>query len=493
VTDEHLAPALTALTLMDPDDPDSRGVDYKALDVRQLGSIYEGLLEHRLRYAEEDLAVVRENGTEVYEPLVDVENPVEVVEDGELYLETDQSERKKTGSYYTPHYIVEYIVENTLGPVLDDRIEEFEDAMADVNAILEDHNPDDRGVEAKLDAPRRRAREALLSLRVCDPAMGSGHFLVHAVDYLTNRIGAAALERDWAVNPIREALDDVRGDVLDSLDAQGVQLDDAEAQLDDFTLLKRLVMKRCIYGVDRNPMAVELAKLSLWLRSFTVGAPLSFLDHHLKPGNSLIGTQVDAVRAALEAEGQQFEVFGGPFAGLLQATELMQEVARLSDATVAEVRESAERFAEYEDAMRPYKRILDLWVSRHFGNERADYLLRQFGNQVLDVFRGHSDPSDEEQRTALERAVELSDAKTFFHWELEFPEVYYDLDRSTRKQNPGFDAVIGNPPYEELSEDERGEEIPEIDYFRTLDKYDKVRCYPKTDPVRMLVWCLNPA
>jgi hypothetical protein len=100
--------------------------------------------------------------------------------------------------------------------------------------------------------------------------------------------------------------------------------------------------------------------------------------------------------------------------------------------------------------MHPYKRVLDLWVSRHFGNERAEYLLRQFGTQVLDVFRGRADPADATQRETLEAAAALDDAKSFFHWELEFPEVYYDLDRTTRKQNPGFDAVIGNPPYVQI-------------------------------------------
>ena len=465
VPDEYLAPALVDLTLLDPDDPDSRGVDYKALDVRQLGSIYEGLLEHRLRHADQDLAVVKNNGTEVYTPLSDAETPVEVVEQGALYLETDASERKKTGSYYTPHYVVEYIVENTLEPILDERIDQFEAAVEKINEIATGRDPETPGVKAKLDKHRRRARDALLTIRVCDPAMGSGHFLVHAVDYLTNQIGAAVLERDLKINPIQEHLDEIRGEILDSLDEQGVQLDDAEGRLDDFTLLKRLVMKRCIYGVDLNPMAVELAKLSLWLRSFTVGAPLSFLDHHLKPGNSLIGTTVDEVRDALEAEGGQFEVFGGPFAGLLQATELMQEVAQLSDATVDEVRESAERFAEYRDAMHPYKRVLDLWVSRHFGTERAEYLLRQFGTQVLDVFRGRADPADETQRETLAEAAALGDSKSFFHWELEFPEVYYDLDRTTKKPNPGFDAVIGNPPYDVLIRSEQ--DIRFIEYVNS--------------------------
>src|SRR5699024_3766666 len=110
-------------------------------------------------------------------------------------------------------------------------------------------------------------------------------------------------------------LNDVREDILQSLDEQDITVD-ADEHLKDTNLIKRMVMKRCIYGVDLNPMAVELAKLSLWLDSFTVGAPLSFLDHHLKTGNSLIGTTVGKIREKLET-GQK-HVFGGPFSGLLQ-------------------------------------------------------------------------------------------------------------------------------------------------------------------------------
>jgi type I restriction-modification system DNA methylase subunit len=442
VPDAYLAPALMNLTLMDPDDPDSRGVDYKALDVRQLGSIYEGLLEHQLQYADEDKAIVKENGTEVYKSLTKVKNPAEVVEEGELYLETDEEERKKTGSYYTPHYIVEYIVENTLGPIVDERIEQFEEAMAEIDEIMEEAGPTDRGVGGKLDAPRRRAREALLSLRVCDPAMGSGHFLVHAVDYITNRIGAVALERDWTVNPIREELDDIRSDILDSLDEQDVQIHDPEDRLDDFTLLKRLVMKRCIYGVDLNEMAVELAKLSLWLRSFTVGAPLSFLDHHLKAGNSLIGTAVDTVVDEIQAD-----LFGNVRDEILRGTRFLQDAAFNTDATLTDVKASAEAFRTYQDTMRPYKRLLDLWTAQHFGVENTKDLVFQSAREVIMAYQDGEEASLKAEHDAVARTDQLRKENRLFHWELEFPEVFYELDPPGDRDNPGFDAVIGNPPY----------------------------------------------
>jgi len=325
----YVARALVHLTAVDPeDDPTGPSVDYTSLDVRQLGSIYEGLLEHRL--------------------VLD--------DDGDLDLQTDEGERKGTGSYYTPHYVVEYIVEETLGPIVDERIEQFEAAMDEITTIVNGRDPDDPGVQAKLDAPRRRALDAFLTVRVCDPAMGSGHFLVYAADYLAEQF-AQVLGRYPDHNPVTQRLAEIRQSILDELDRQGVDTDglDGDDRLRDTSLLKRLVMKRCIYGVDLNPMAVELAKLSLWLHAFTVGAPLSFLDHHLKVGNSLIGTSVDTVVDEIQAD-----LFGNVRDEILRGTRFLQDAAFNTDATLADVEQSAEAFRTYQDTMRPYKRLLDL-------------------------------------------------------------------------------------------------------------------------------------
>src|SRR5205814_10517329 len=116
-------------------------------------------------------------------------------------------------------------------------------------------------------------------------AMRSGHFLVEAVDFITDRL--ITFLNAFPINPVGFALERTRNSILGSLGEQGVTVD--PAKLTDINLLKRHVLKRCIYGVDLNPMAVELAKVSLWLDAFTLGAPLNFLDHHLRCGNSLIG------------------------------------------------------------------------------------------------------------------------------------------------------------------------------------------------------------
>jgi hypothetical protein len=197
-------------------------------------------------------------------------------------------------------------------------------------------------------------------------------------------------------------------------------------------------------------MAVELAKLSLWLHSFTVGAPLSFLDHHLRCGNSLIGTDVRTVEEAIrEEDSGQMGLFQGPFAGLLDLTALMVEVVDRADATLSDVQRSAEDFAAFRRALTPYKQVLDLWVSQHFGNAKAEEFLRLFGEAVLPALRGEREVPPEYQAT-IARAREIWAEKRFFHWDLEFPEVFVDLQGRDWAEEPGFDAVIGNPPYVDI-------------------------------------------
>jgi hypothetical protein len=447
-------------------------VDYGYISVRNLGSIYEGLLENRLE-------IVRAPDG----------SPTTRVE-----LVNDRGVRRATGSYYTPDDIVDYIVRQTLGPVLDERAGQFSQAMDRIAELRRDlHRTSDSGaigiLRQELETAELAAREAFLGIKVCDPAMGSGHFLVNAVDFLTDGIiGRMQRYHDehrdvlWEWNPIQRLINRVRDEITAEMARQGITVD--AARLDDTSLLTRLVMKRCVYGVDLNRMAVELAKLSLWLHSFTVGAPLSFLDHHLRWGNSLIGTDVRTVQAALTgqvqvkkvttgsrrlaegrgeaaretASGFQFDLFGGPFAGLLGLTAVMIEVAARSDATLADVRQSAEEFDALQKNLTPYKRALDLWVSRYFGNTNADALLTLHGSDLLLSLRGER-PLDRAWNPVVEKARKLWEEKRFFHWDLEFPEVFVDLARRDWAENPGFDAVIGNPPYDVLAEKERREDL----------------------------------
>ncbi len=416
ISDAILFPALDKLARFE-----KLPIDYSFLGVRQLGSIYEGLLEYRL--------IIEDEKT------------------GKVHLENDKGERKATGSYYTPDYIVKYIVSHTLKPILEERKQRFADLMTQINQLHEKMIDGRLGVQSRnglqkdLQRLERQAQNTLLDIKICDPAMGSGHFLVEAVDYLTDEL-INILNEYPEHNPILEMLGKTRNSILENLQQQGINID---INLDDNQLLQRVVMKRCIYGVDLNPMAVELAKVSLWLHFFTIGAPLSFLDHHLRCGNSLIGTTAREAEAnMMKEESGQLSLLTGPFVGLLRAAEIMRGVSTLSDATFAEVETSERLFKEFDQAAKPFKRLLDIYVSQFFGVKQAKNFLERFGINAINAKFENMNAAD---IAVYEEARRLFDQKRFFHWDLEFPEVFIDLESASWKENPGFHAVIGNPPY----------------------------------------------
>jgi hypothetical protein len=279
IPDRYLALGLDRLT-RDIDDRTQALVfiDFKSLGVRHLGSIYEGLLEFKLRIAGEKLAVTKEKGKEVYKPAVQVKKPLAIIDKGEVYLENDKRERKATGSYYTPDYIVKYIVRHTVGPVLDRKLEALEKRLREAQR---DYRNYVKLVEARHKAFGRDESVAAywnnrdmqnlvddcLNVRVLDPAMGSGHFLVEVVDYVSNRL--IDFLNAWSENPVWAFLEKTRDDILNEMERQKVMID--RDRLTRVALLKRAVLKRCIYGVDLNAMAVELAKVSLWPDAFTLG------------------------------------------------------------------------------------------------------------------------------------------------------------------------------------------------------------------------------
>ncbi|MEA3376805.1 MAG: hypothetical protein U9R72_11495, partial [Chloroflexota bacterium] len=250
--DRYLALGLDRLARdVDPKRGDLGFIDYKSLGVRQLGSIYEGLLEFNIEIAKDE------------------------EETGAVRLISDKGERKATGSYYTPDYIVKYIVRHTVGPVLDEKLDALRPRLHEAEqrfrrvvkrkVELEGVTPDEPML---LQNVAGDVLHDLFDVKICDPAMGSGHFLVEAVDYVTDRL-VRFLDGFPFLGVFFEGM---RRSILEDLERQKVTVD--PGQLTDVTLLKRHVLKRCIYGVDLNPMAVELAKVSVWLDCFTLGAPL---------------------------------------------------------------------------------------------------------------------------------------------------------------------------------------------------------------------------
>jgi type I restriction-modification system DNA methylase subunit len=534
VADRFLSQAVNHLTRdIDQKRHDLVFIDYKSLGVRQLGSIYEGLLEFKLRIADRKLAIVKEKGREVFVPFneLDEKNKERAdrqgyfVKKGHVYLENDKRERKATGSYYTPDRIVKYIVDHAVGPVLQKKFETLRPKLREAQLWHKDMvvlgkkkgEPISKyELGPTVDKKWRNLVDELFNLKVLDPAMGSGHFLVEVVDYVTDKTLDFLNAFPW--NPIFAHLALMRETILQEMDDQGITID--SRRLTDVNLLKRQVLKRCIYGVDLNPMAVELAKVSLWLDCFTLGAPLSFLNHHLKCGNSLIGVSVKEVKEAvepgvkivakeklaasssewkeIETRASQLTLFGSRFAGLLLATDLMRHVGELSDITSAQVLESRTEFGRASDALVPFKRILDVYTSQWFGNanlkskegrtkaespaieflksrKAETFITAQNDKALSKALEGLSI----EDRIVTETALKAAKGKRFFHWELEFPEVFYGPRLGTtqvieRIENAGFDAVIGNPPYDVLEKERGIENWPHenvLNYIKNFTKY----------------------
>jgi len=488
IPDRHLALAIDRLAR----DQDERTlglvfIDYKSLEVRHLGSIYEGLLEFKLKIAEEDLTTKTSKGAEKYVSLSQASGrrrrqPDVVVRKNEVYLSNDKAERKASGSYYTPNDIVEYIVANTVGPVLEEKLEALRPEFRKVRKTFDNElkksqaypSPDVRS--GKLDHRQWATQqtynhhkdlvEKLFDLKTCDPAMGSGHFLVEVVDFVTDRL-VKFLNR-FPINPVNVALERTRDSILESLGEQGVTVD--PANLTDINLLKRFVLKRCVYGVDLNPMAVELAKVSLWLDCFTLGAPLNFLDHHLRCGNSLIGATFKDLEAA--TKGRLFSLNYEP---LLRAINHVLQVSRLADATAADVAQSMKQYDTARQALTGYQVILDMLVAKHFGFPDAPGIVEE-GDQIDLTNRDRFLKSlhDDDERKLVRQVEEVAQQRDrrFFHWEIEFPEIFFGVVGTSGQQVKhkdrieegfaGFDCVVGNPPYDVLAEKELGISLDEL-------------------------------
>ena len=237
-----LAPLLLALAFDDQDGQRGK-IDFADLGVRHLGTLYEGLLTYSVLIADEDLGL---DSNDMYVPTK--KGKEVVIHAGEPYLATPRGGRKTTGSYYTPSFVVLRLIDKALRPTLEEHLLKVAQLPAD------------------------QQWKAMLDFRILDPAMGSGHFLVDALDTVTDRL--ARFLRDnprISTKPVEEA----RSQMTAIGKKYGIE--GLGKNVGDFEVLRRIVMRNCIYGVDLNPMAVELAKLSLWLHAFVPGLPLSFL------------------------------------------------------------------------------------------------------------------------------------------------------------------------------------------------------------------------
>jgi hypothetical protein len=351
-------------------------IAYGDLGVEQLGGVYERLLD--------------------IDPTANARSPLRAP----VRSARHSDRRKATGSFYTPRSLTEFLVRRTLAPLVRDA------------------------------SPAR-----ILEVRVLDPAMGSGAFLVAACRYLAAAYESALL-REGAVNG---------EDVGEHERAQ----------------FRRLVAQRCLYGVDVNPTAVQLGRLSLWLATLAADRPLTFLDHRLRAGNSLVGAGVADLardpRMRRTGDGV-LPLYDDPERDeqLRSAIDTRETIALEPCDTLSQVRakeQALARLTATEGSLARWKAACDLWCAAWFGDRRP----RGPGiTALVDVLFERGGLPAHVAAPLLDAARAIAVHERFFHWTLEFPEVFHTPD-GTRIDGAGFDAVIGNPPWEMLRGD-RGDE-----------------------------------
>jgi hypothetical protein len=333
-------------------------LDYSALKTRHLGSIYEHLLEFHL-----------------------------TIKNNKIGNLPDPKDRKISGSYYTPDYIVEHIVKSSLEPLILKIINEFSNKNTQI--------------------------EKIFSLKILDPAMGSGHFLIGAVNYLAEKL-------------CKIKYDEIKENELNEL--------------------KREVVRRCIFGVDLNPLAVDLSSVALWLETLSHDKPLSFLQAHLKNGNSLIGSKIKQIYDSpitIKESEKDTEYFRKSVKEFLAFEEMSDDDGSVVKAKIRQYRKMRSKGTDYYDL----KYLLNATTAKLFGLKippLGDFRA-EIGEKGLDFYSSDEGPA----------IKQLAESNNFFHWELEFPEIYFD-NNGERKLEPGFDVIIGNPPYQsgqELSEE----------------------------------------
>jgi hypothetical protein len=336
-------------------------ITYRDLGVEQLGAVYETLLDYQPRVTADGVSLRAESGV-----------------------------RKATGTFYTPQPLAETLVRRTLTPLV-----------------------------------RDRSAGEILQLRVVDPSMGSGAFLVAACRFLADAYEAALV---------------ATGDLLPH------EIDEAER-----ALFRRRIAERCLYGVDINPMAVQLARLSLWLATLAADRPLTFLDHRLMTGDSLTGVWISRLRTP--PRRQRLRESSLPLVDESQMLDALRDalpirfsLETLPNDTLAQVRakEQAHAAAAGPDAaLTRWKRIADAWCASWFSDAMPPAAFHAVCDALL-----HDTPSLPRHLVTrhLAAAADAAARHRFFHWELECPEVFFD-GRGAPLANPGFDAVIGNPPW----------------------------------------------
>ncbi|RQG98188.1 Eco57I restriction-modification methylase domain-containing protein [Natrarchaeobius oligotrophus] len=413
LNNEEFGPVLANLLIDETGDGYQGPVDFRNIGVREFGVIYEGLLESELSLAEQPLSTdndghyvpINSDGQQTLGDDDDI-----VVGEGEVYLHGQSGERKATGTYYTKSRFVEHILDHSLEPALDDHLERI------------DRLREEEGEHA--------AADAFFDLRISDIAMGSGHFLVGAVDRIESRLYSYLTEKP--LSPVEDELDNLEDAALEAFENE-----EYAPPVERGQLLRRQVARRCIYGVDLNPLSTELARLSIWVHTFVPGLPLTFLDYNLVTGDSLAGIgTLDEVTEILDVEQSSLGMFTGGQSVMKEIRDDIDQLGNFADASAEQVQEARETRAEIEDKLQQVRSRFDILAASRIDDEIDT---DPVSNMDIDIT----------QHDSYLQAQQVLESTDTLHFPAAFPEVF-DGD------NAGFDAIIGNPPWEEamLEEDE---------------------------------------
>ncbi|APS99240.1 type I restriction endonuclease subunit R (plasmid) [Borreliella mayonii] len=378
---------------------DKKFVEYSKLDPKSFGELYETLLEYDLRIADTTVHRIIEDGVYLIrteEELANKQvNKVATYYQGNIYLTSRSLDRKKSGAYYTPDDLTDFMVTSS--------IEE----------------------QLKTKSP--------LDIKIIDNSCGSGHFLISCLDYLTEKV--------WydldKFEDVKKELDKEYRAILKESEEYDVQ-DSISKEL----VLRRILLKKCIYGVDINPISIEITMLSLWINTFIFGTPLSFIEHHIKVGNALLGYTKDEFFDITKKKFESgFSLFKKRIKEITTILEdIYQKIKGINDTTKEDIEKSKKIYKEYEESedidnlkiifslIKLYSLSFDKSLNIEFSDITSVISLIEniLGNKI-----------SIEDKEKIEKIKKLSSYYKFFHYGIEFPDI-----------QEGFDIVIGNPPWE---------------------------------------------
>jgi len=402
--------------------------DFKNLSIINLGSIYEGLLEYRFEVTKEELYYVEykesKKSSKIVSGYMDSYDYGAIpkaqitkknyYKAGELYLTNSSNSRKSTASYYTPTSLSSFMVKSA--------------------------------IDLELSKGKKP-----IDLKIIDNSCGSGHFLLESLSYLTEKAIISLADDTELQTMVEEERVKIQANLIGFKE---------EIIVSDYDILKRLLLKKSIFGVDLNPFSVELTKLALWIDSLIFGTPLSFLSHHIKQGNSLIGSKIEEFdRYFPKSDGLFQSDFIAEFNKLNDVYKILDNI---QDTTADEINLSKKK---YKEEITPKLDKLNLALNlvtlikfktiakdkRTIANIKADTAL------VEKIFEGKDDE-------IIDMVKEYAQKYSFFNYEVEFPEV-------THKN--GFDIVIGNPPWDVVKLDDRDFFSQYRSNYRTLKASQK--------------------